>query len=301
MLVGTVVELPVVGHGLVLKGQDVILLAKLVPGRGIDIGFDTLRIPADFVLVSATKTQMKSLGRTPKSIQIGEALARSKSKRPHRAVSIQSNLTLRTIESRVHSKTAACPVLMPTGAVVRGFVADETIYALVLKQDGMSLICVHLVEDARIPVWDTYGILEQNVVGILLRTATQVALTEETVKIARDILLANGDSKKTQQPECANCATEDEDLSLCGTCKLVMYCTKACQRQHWKREHKQVCVPVGQRGRMVLPPRSADTCPICLESMDAPATLPCGHKIHLACQDTYFRLTSDARCPLCRK
>jgi hypothetical protein len=300
MLVGTVVELPVVGHGLVLRGKDVILLAKLIHGRGIDIGFDDLRIPPDFVLVSATQTQMKSLGRSEQSIRIGEALARSKSKRPHRAVSIQSNLTLRHIESRVHAKTAVCPVLISTGAIVRGFVANETIYALVLKQDGMSLICVHLVEHARVPVWTTYGIHEQNVVGILLRTATQVARTDATVKLAKSILFSNGESKKLQGPECANCTTEDDDLSLCGTCKLVMYCTKACQRQHWK-SHRQTCMPVGERGRLVLPPRSGDTCPICLETMEQPVALPCGHKLHAACKDTYFRISSDARCPLCRK
>ena len=301
MLVGTVVELPVVGHGLVLRGKDVILLAKLVHGRGIDVGIEDLRVPTDFVLVSATQTQMKSLGRSPQSIKIGEALARSKSKRPHRAVSIQSNLTLRNIESRVHSKTKGCPVLISTGAIVRGFVADATIYALVLKQDGMSLICVHLVENARVPVWGTYGILEENVVGILLRTATQVALTDATVKIAKGILMANGESKKTQRPECANCASQEDELSLCGTCKLVMYCTKACQRQHWKHSHKLACVPVGQRGRLALPPRTADACPICLETMDTAFTLSCGHKIHAACRDSYFRISQDARCPLCRK
>jgi hypothetical protein len=301
MQVGTVVELPVVGHGLVFRVHESIRLAKLVRGHGLDIGFNDLRVPADFVIVTATETQMKPLGQTPRSIELAEGLASSKSRRPHRSVTIQSNITLQSIEKRVHEKTAWCPVLFSPGAVVRGYVADAVIYALVLKQDGSSLICIHLVENARVPVWNGFGITEQNVVGILLRTATQVGVTDASTKIVRDILHANGDSKKTSRPECANCTAED-NLLLCGKCALVMYCGKACQRQHWKSAHKDACMPVGQRGRMALPPRSLHTvCPVCIEPLHDAYTLPCGHKVHTACRDAYFRSSGDARCALCRK
>jgi len=300
--VGTIVELPVVGYGLVLREMETsILLAKLVQGRGVEIGYGEIRLPKDFVLVTAMSTQMRHLGKTRLSIEIAVGLARSKSKRPHKAVSIQSNMSLQTIEKRVHSKTAWCPVLFVAGAIVRGYVADALIHGLVLKQDGGSLICVHLVEKARVPVWESFGILEQNVVGILLRTATQVAVTALSTKIAKDILRANGDSKKTAQPECANCSAEGT-LSFCGRCNLVMYCSKACQRQHWTSLHKAACAAVGQRGPTELPPRPAgDLCPVCIEPLNTAFAMPCGHKVHEACRDMYFKISGVAKCAFCRK
>ena len=52
--------------------------------------------------------------------------------------------------------------------------------------------------------------------------------------------------------ECANCAAPKDAqgiaLKSCSRCKLVWYCTSACQKQHWKEgSHKRFCVAVEDR------------------------------------------------------
>ena len=43
-------------------------------------------------------------------------------------------------------------------------------------------------------------------------------------------------------------------MQSCGTCKSTYYCSRACQKQHWKNGHKSVCRPVqdGQGMEIVL-------------------------------------------------
>jgi hypothetical protein len=49
-----------------------------------------------------------------------------------------------------------------------------------------------------------------------------------------------GDKKGSMERECANCAVKDVGLFPCSVCKLVDYCGKACQTQHWKDgKHKK--------------------------------------------------------------
>ena len=50
-------------------------------------------------------------------------------------------------------------------------------------------------------------------------------------------------SKKSQ--ECTNCGSVGslEKLKQCSSCKETLYCSKACQNQHWK-EHKGNCTPL---------------------------------------------------------
>ena len=39
---------------------------------------------------------------------------------------------------------------------------------------------------------------------------------------------------------CSNC--QSQTFSVCGGCKMVPYCSKACQTEHWKSNHKVRCV-----------------------------------------------------------
>ena len=41
--------------------------------------------------------------------------------------------------------------------------------------------------------------------------------------------------------KCACCQRVDCSMNVCGQCKLVAYCSKACQKQHWKQGHKANC------------------------------------------------------------
>ena len=41
--------------------------------------------------------------------------------------------------------------------------------------------------------------------------------------------------------KCACCLQTDVRLQACATCSMVQYCSKECQKKHWKSEHKQRC------------------------------------------------------------
>ena len=40
---------------------------------------------------------------------------------------------------------------------------------------------------------------------------------------------------------CHNCGLTDCDLLCCSNCKSTVYCSKQCQVEHWKKEHKAIC------------------------------------------------------------
>ena len=41
--------------------------------------------------------------------------------------------------------------------------------------------------------------------------------------------------------ECANCGAADVALQVCSGCKLVSYCSKLCQKEDWRKCHKESC------------------------------------------------------------
>lgn len=43
-----------------------------------------------------------------------------------------------------------------------------------------------------------------------------------------------------QRYRCAQCATQLVETQYCGRCKKVYYCSRDCQKKHW-REHKKAC------------------------------------------------------------
>jgi hypothetical protein len=49
----------------------------------------------------------------------------------------------------------------------------------------------------------------------------------------------------TEGEMCANCyvleKTLDEKLLKCGQCRVIKYCSRECQREHWKKAHKKQC------------------------------------------------------------
>ena len=51
---------------------------------------------------------------------------------------------------------------------------------------------------------------------------------------------------------CAGCgaeqpATGGEEFKKCASCRVPLYCSKACQKAHWKAGHKRECVPAAPR------------------------------------------------------
>jgi hypothetical protein len=114
--------------------------------------------------------------------------------------------------------------------------------------------------------------------------------------------------------ECANCAVPQGSagitLKKCSRCKLVSYCSKACQSQHWKQgDHKRYCVAVGDRvpdkGAAAVPDavhEASDKCTICLAALkDFDVTaLHCGHYLHTKCWQELFSFEQAMKCPVCR-
>jgi hypothetical protein len=51
-------------------------------------------------------------------------------------------------------------------------------------------------------------------------------------------------SKHYYRPTCAGCQWEENSSDrflMCGGCKRVYYCSKGCQRHHWKTVHRDSC------------------------------------------------------------
>lgn len=48
---------------------------------------------------------------------------------------------------------------------------------------------------------------------------------------------------------CSGCDKHSESMKRCGGCKTVFYCSKACQRSHWRHgNHKAICSFLKQGG-----------------------------------------------------
>ena len=124
---------------------------------------------------------------------------------------------------------------------------------------------------------------------------------------------------------CECCHREGADLR-CGRCRESWYCSAACQKKHWKDGHKTKCVefqkptkapraaaaPAPAAAAAAPAPASAappsrseaggEECAICLDSMQQPQTLQCGHRFCHGCLAS-MRLHGigiEQVCPLCR-
>ena len=94
----------------------------------------------------------------------------------------------------------------------------------------------------------------------------------------------------------------------------MLYCSKDCQRAHWKANHKHYCiskldrtsqraVPLGTVGGDVSSQADVgDKCVICLDllSEESICTLPCAHSFHQKCVAELRKLGVQQVCPLCR-
>jgi len=119
---------------------------------------------------------------------------------------------------------------------------------------------------------------------------------------------------------CDNCHSSElimGSLNPCEHCRLVFYCSKACQTAHWRAYHKRLCVKLKDRRvrqqESAEEPQSDDEdekvkCSICLGTMQQTSTttcctLPCGHKFHHHCMSELRSQGSGELsqvCPLCR-
>ena len=112
------------------------------------------------------------------------------------------------------------------------------------------------------------------------------------------------------QQQCGNAdeGCRDVGRSFCQGCRDVFYCSRACQKKHWKR-HKTACKLARkqleeqkEKAEDVLVDSASEECPICLsDHCRNTATLGCGHSFCYTCLYKHQAANPDAVCPMCRK
>jgi len=112
-------------------------------------------------------------------------------------------------------------------------------------------------------------------------------------------------NKNPSAPECGNCTGSVAGL-MCGRCAHTFYCSKACQKEHWKAGHNKSCVPLESRHPCFQHHvhEDGEECSVCLAGV-TPATackLPCSHTFHVDCvAELRKHAKGSAACPLCRQ
>ena len=145
----------------------------------------------------------------------------------------------------------------------------------------------------------------------------------------------------SSRSDCAWCGAKEGSIPgilkhhQCGRCKLAFYCSKNCQKRHWKEGgHKHNCVaPADRKASAALEAARIkkdkaldngkaaaddgnqpynhdenenddenDECAMCLESLASAKvlTLPCSHAYHAQCVGKLREFGIKQVCPLCR-
>jgi tetratricopeptide (TPR) repeat protein len=112
---------------------------------------------------------------------------------------------------------------------------------------------------------------------------------------------------------CDACQKEDANLR-CSNCHCYYYCSKSCQLEHWKKEHRKECKALAKHmidfntadKKMDVfidknKEASSQDCSVCFEQIDInQLQLPCHHVFCLECMVKVNCEVNALQCPLCR-
>lgn len=90
---------------------------------------------------------------------------------------------------------------------------------------------------------------ELRALGVPVKTFDPITLPPDLLSLADQLWGPSASSKRDvvglDPYTCSHCqvVTVPRKLPTCARCKKQSYCSKTCQKEHWKQTHKQVCVP----------------------------------------------------------
>lgn len=82
-------------------------------------------------------------------------------------------------------------------------------------------------------------------------------------------LKGNMASASPEKVECINCLIfewkqpQQADLKRCTGCRMVWYCSKECQKEHWINNHKELCKNLSKKKVFLNSVHDEDTCNVC--------------------------------------
>ena len=114
-----------------------------------------------------------------------------------------------------------------------------------------------------------------------------------------------------------DCCGKPGPTKSCSRCLSYYYCNRQCQINHWSN-HKQYCAFLKRTcdrdkekkryGREFLEEKEKgkreeepDECAICLEEIELPISLECGHVFCVSCLMQYHAANEKISCPNCRR